>query len=158
MIRRQAGVSLLELVTVIAILAVCAGLAAWLWPSPLGPATAALRGLVLQGRLEAVARGEGVAVVYDAPQREYRLLHRPEAAGIADACSGGTILARLPLTDYRGVAAGTHAAFVWLPTGLGRTCAGGGVFNQTLVLSRGRLEGRVIVSRAGRVRSEVQVR
>ena len=155
----RAGLSLLEIVIVLAVLAILAGLVAWQWPSPLGPATGALRNLVSQGRLEAVVRNEPVAVVLDAALGEYQLRHAAGASALADVCMEGPVLARLPLSDFRGVRPGPfRAGIVWLPTGYGRTCTGGAVFNSTIQLSHGAQQGRVIVSRAGRVRTELYSR
>lgn len=150
------GMTLLEVIIVLAILGVCAGLAAWQWPSPLGPATAALRNLVLQGRLEAVTLGQSVAVVYDAASREFQIRRGPAETHLV--CPAGEVTNRLRLADFRGVAAAGASGLVWLPTGMGRTCTGTGVFNQTFVLQRGDQAGRVLVSRAGRVRSQVDFR
>ena len=158
--RSKSAFTLPELLIVIGLLAGTAFLVALNSPSPLGPASSALRGFISQARLEAVARNEPIAVVYDAVQGQYHQLHSPGASySPSELCSGGQILRRLDLDEYRGVSLGPPGnGLIWLPTGYGRTCLGGGAFNQTITLMRGGLEARIFVSRAGRVRSEVDLR
>jgi prepilin-type N-terminal cleavage/methylation domain-containing protein len=155
--RRDAGFSLLELLVVMAIMAAAAALVAGQQPSRLVPASNALRSLLIQGRLEAVSSGTPVVITFDPAEREYRLRHATSAGGLALLCEAPGASSLLRLADYRGVTqAGTFSGLIWLPTGSGRSCQGGGVYNQTLRLQQGSREARIIVSRAGRVRSEVE--
>lgn len=149
------GFSLLEVLIALAILALSTAYLFGLRFSAVAPATAALRAHLIQARFEAIRRDQPVAVVFDHLQGEF--LTRLDASQSGAICSDGEVLARLSLQEFRGVRVGDlpTPGLVWLPSGLGRTCQGGGVFNQTISLSDGRREGRVIVSRAGRVRSEV---
>ncbi len=158
--RTGSGFTLSELIIALSLLAGTALLVALNWPSPLGPASNALRGFMAQARLEAVARNEPIAVVYDASSGQYQQKHSPGSDYAAqELCSSGQVLRSLDLTEYRGVSLGAPGhGLIWLPTGYGRTCLGGGAFNQTITLMRGGLEARVFVSRAGRVRSEVELR
>lgn len=158
--RTPRGITLPELLVVLSILAGSALLAVVNWPSPLGPASHALRSFISQARLEAVARNEPIAVVYDALNGQY-LQRRSTGASYApsELCSSGEVLRRLDLHEYRGVTLGAPGnGLIWLPTGYGRTCLGGGAFNQTISLIRGKLEARIFVSRAGRLRTEVDLR
>lgn len=158
--RRPRGITLPELLIVLAVLAGSALVAAVSWPSPLGPASHALRSFISQARLEAVARNEPIAVVYDAVSNQY-LQRRSigESYLPAELCSSGEVIRTLDLREYRGVTLGAPGnGLIWLPTGYGRTCLGGGAFNQTISLIRGKLEARIFVSRAGRLRTEVDLR
>lgn len=149
------GLSLLEILIALAILSLSAVFLIDYRSKAVAPATAALRAHLIQARFEAIRRDQPVAVVFDHLQGEF--LTRLDASQSGAICSDGEVLARLSLQEFRGVRVGDlpTPGLVWLPSGLGRTCQGGGVFNQTISLSDGRREGRVIVSRAGRVRSEV---
>lgn len=156
----RAGFTLVELLIIIGLLAGLATLVAVNWPSPLGPASNALRGFINQARLEAVARNEPIAVLYDAGAGQYQQKHLTGASYSAtELCSSGEVLRSLDLSEYRGVTLGPPGnGLIWLPTGYGRTCLGGGAFNQTITLMRGGLEARIFVSRAGRLRTEVEMR
>lgn len=155
--RVSSGYTLTELLIVLAV----AGLfTAWFVgsrPSRVGNAVVALRSQVLQARFEAIERNAPVAVVYRGGENAFVTL--AGESGTVAACETGTELGRLEVTEFGGVAVASVPAggLVWLPSGSGRTCSGSGAFNQTIVLEDGRREGRVIVSRAGRVRSEVDL-
>jgi prepilin-type N-terminal cleavage/methylation domain-containing protein len=152
----SAGFSLLELLVVLACLAVAAMLVLGQQPPRLQAAAGALRSLLIQGRLEAVSRGTPVAITFDNAEREYQLRPAAAAGPLAQLCaSAAASTSTLRLDDYRGVSqAGTFKDMIWLPTGTGRDCQGAGVYTQTVRLQQGMREARVIVSRAGRVRSE----
>ena len=158
--RSRCGFTLVELVIVLSLLAATGLLVALNWPSPLGPASSALRNFVSQARLEAVARNEPIAVVFDAVTGQYQQRHALDGSyRPAELCGSGQVLRSLDLSDYRGVTLGPGGSgLIWLPTGYGRTCLGGGAFNQTIRLMHRGLEARIFVSRAGRVRSEVELR
>lgn len=158
--RKTAGLTVPELLIVIFLLAGTALVAVLNWPSPLGPASHALRSFINQARLEAVARNEPIAVVYDALSGQYQQKRSAAASYLPQQlCSSGEVLRSLDLTEYRGVSLGAPGnGLIWLPTGYGRTCLGSGAFNQTISLVRGGLEARIFVSRAGRLRTEVDVR
>ena len=70
--RKTAGLTVPELLIVIFLMAGTALVAVLNWPSPLGPASHALRSFINQARLEAVARNEPIAVVYDALSGQYQ--------------------------------------------------------------------------------------
>lgn len=156
--QRCPGYTLLELLVVLAILGFLAVWAHQARPSRVGEALVALRSQVLQARFEAIERNEAVAVVYGSAQRSFRTLATGEL-GLPDGCESGEVLRTVDLADFPGVAmaGGLERGLVWLPSGSGRTCSGGGVFNQTITLKDAVREGRVIVSRAGRVRSELEL-
>ena len=158
--KARAGFTLVELLIIIGLLAMLSAVVAVNWPSPLGPASNALRGFINQARLEAVARNEPIAVIYDASSGQYQQRHLSDGSWSAtELCSRGEVLRSLDLTEYRGVSLGPPGnGLIWLPTGYGRTCLGGGAFNQTITLMRGGLEARIFVSRAGRLRTEVEMR
>lgn len=125
-------------------------------PSRVAAAAVALRTQLMQARFVAIERNTPVAVVF----RDHETAFVTLAAGdlsIAEACEAGEELARLQLSEFQGVRVTSVPAkgVVWLPSGSGRTCSGGGAFNQTIALSDNVRPARIIVSRAGRVRSEV---
>lgn len=161
MMKARSGFTLVELLVIIGLLAALAAVVAVNWPSPLGPASNALRGFINQARLEAVARNEPIAVIYDASAGQYQQRHSSGGGSFSaiELCSSGEVLRTLDLSEYRGVSLGPPGnGLIWLPTGYGRTCLGGGAFNQTITLMRGGLEARIFVSRAGRLRTEVEMR
>src|SRR5690554_3517068 len=99
--RSRSAFTLPEILIVIGLLAGVSLLAALNWPSPLGPASSALRGFISQARLEAVARNEPIAVVYDTELGQYQQLHSPGASySPVELCSGGQVLRRLDLAEY----------------------------------------------------------
>lgn len=153
---RTAGYSLLELLLVLGLLGLFTAWALSARPSQVAAAVVALRTQVLQARFAAIERNQPVAVLYRDAEESFVTLVADSAA-IEDACLGGEELTRLRLQDFRGVGVKSAPAkgLVWLPSGTGRTCSGGGAFNQTIALADSVREGRVVVSRAGRVRSEV---
>jgi len=122
------GMSLVELLVVIAVLALCLSLAlAFARPSHALRAAEASRAAILWARANALWRGEAVSVT-----------ELPGGAGLVVRLEAG-----LP----RGI--------VWLPSGSGRTCDGGGVVSATLRLADARRRVAVVVSSLGRVRLEV---
>jgi prepilin-type N-terminal cleavage/methylation domain-containing protein len=155
----QAGFTLLEMLVVITCLALAGVMILAQQPARLVPASDALRSLLIQGRLQAVSHGIPTVITFDAALREYRLRH---AAGgtLAQLCdTAGTPGSSVRLADYRGVSqAGEFKGLIWLPTGSGRNCQGGGAYNLTVTLQQGRRQARIIVARGGRVRSEVELR
>lgn len=141
------------------VLALLALAVAWAFqsrPSRLSAAVVALRSQLLQARFEAIESNSPVAVVYREADDTFVTL---AAAGMAieDTCVSGEALMRLEVKAYRGVRVKSvpEKGLVWLPSGTGRTCSGAGAFNQTIALLDSAREARVIVSRAGRVRSEL---
>ena len=112
------------------------------------------------GQLFATLLRLAKAIVDAEPNGQYQQRHLPGASySASELCSGGQVLRSLDLSEYRGVTLGPPGnGLVWLPTGYGRTCLGGGAFNQTITLMRGGLEARIFVSRAGRLRTEVEMR
>ncbi len=153
--RRRAvdGFTLLELVLVLGIVAVGAGAAVGaLRPSSEMRAANALRALLTSARHEALLRGHAVAVV----QVPGGFVGRSQSGSEAQ-CGGGAELGRLSLADHQGVQvleSWPSGGLVWLPSGSGRTCAGGGVISSTVVLRGWRGSAAVVVSSLGRVRVE----
>lgn len=151
---RTTGLTLVELALVLGVLGVLAGAGAWL-VRPGGAAQAAqgARAFLLWARLEAIWTGRAVAVV---PARSPALSARSaEGDDVASAC-GGPELRSFELSRYGGVRVvdALRSGIVWLPRGGARSCLGGGVISDTMVLADGRRRLRVIVSSLGRVRVE----
>jgi Tfp pilus assembly protein FimT len=150
------GHTLLELLMVLGLLGMFTAWAMHARPSRVGAAAVALRTQLLQARFAAVERNAPVAVVYREEERSFVALAAGELT-LEDACLTGEELTRVNLRDFRGVTVESlpSKGIVWLPSGTGRTCGGGGAFNQTIGLADSVREARVVISRAGRVRSEV---
>jgi Tfp pilus assembly protein FimT len=154
--RARAGHTLLELLVVLGLMGLFTAWVVHARPSRVALAAVALRTQLLQARYAAIERNEPVAVVYRDEERAFLSLAGGEL-DLAAACESGEEIARLPLSEFprvRVTKVPTNGV-VWLPSGTGRTCTGGGAFNQTIALADPVREARVIVSRAGRVRSEV---
>lgn len=150
------GHTLLELLVVLALTGLFTLWALQARPSRVAAAVVALRSQMMQARFVAIERNTPVAVVFREGQASFFTLAAGELS-IAEACEAGEELVRLELSDFPGVRVDSvpSKGVVWLPSGNGRTCSGGGAFNQTIRLSDNVRSARVIVSRAGRVRSEV---
>ncbi len=150
----SAGFTLVELLVAIAVAGVALGigfLAAR--PSLEMRAAHAVRSLLLQARAQAVWTGASVAVVETAGGSALSM-RVPETPS---TCSGGRSLAGVRLSQFPGVRLvdGLRAGGVfWLPSGGGRSCAGGGVISDTLLLRGPRGSAAVVVSSLGRVRVE----
>lgn len=116
-------------------------------------AASAVRSLLLQARAVAIWSGASVAVVEDAGGSAFVA----REFGPATACTEGRALATLRLSDFPGVRLedGLRAGGIyWLPSGSGRSCAGGGVISDTVLLHGPRGAAAVVVSSLGRVRLE----
>lgn len=149
------GHTLLELLVALALVGLFGVWALQARPSRVAAAATALRNQFLQARYAAIERNAPVAVLF---RDDAFVTLASSDGGVAEACEAGEQLARLPLVDYPGVRVTSipSKGLVWLPSGSGRTCSGGGAFNQTIALTDPVREARVVVSRAGRVRSEVE--
>ena len=148
------GYTLVELLIVLALAGLFTTMYVGSRPGRLGGAVAALRSQVAAARFEAIQRNVPVAVVLRGAQDSFVTL---ASTGFGSVCEEGVEVAQLDLGEFPGVEAESvpPGGLVWLPSGSGRTCGGSGAFNQTIVLSEGKRTGRVIVSRAGRIRSEL---
>ena len=152
------GWSILEILVVLAILAIVFALGmAVLRPPPSRHAAVQLAGALTTARLRALAGGAPTALVVAADGRSWERRVGAPSSDAATTCGAGVVDDRLDLTPtFPGVvvASGAEAGIVWFPTGWGRTCAGGAVFNRRIVLSGPRANHAVVVSSAGRVRWE----
>lgn len=147
------GLSLVEVLVLLAVLGIVAAISfAAVRPSFELRAARAVRSMILQARAEAMWTGSPVAVI-----------ELPDGRGfVADrlalpACADGKTITTLHLAEFPGVRLvdGLRTGgLYWLPTGGGRTCSGGGVISDTLVLGGPRGSAAVIVSSLGRVRLE----
>jgi len=148
------GFTLLELLLIVAIagLALLGGLRL---AAPAGEMGAALRlkSVILWARSEAIWRGAPVSVSAGPGGTGFEV--RRINAGEAAACGAGELLTTLGLSDFPGVRVASgfpSGGLIWLPSGGGRACSGGGVISATVVL-RGYLgSAEVVVSSLGRVR------
>jgi len=145
---------MLELVIALALLATLASLAyAFGRPSHAARAARTVRAAILWARTEAMWRGLPVSITELADRSGFLV---SAATDLERPCEGGTELTRVRLSEHPGVrlAAGLARGLVWLPSGSGRSCGGGGVISGTIELTDGRTGVRVIVSALGRVRLE----
>lgn len=148
------GATLAELLVVLAVLGLLASVAlAVSRPSHTTRAARAMRSALLFGRAEALWRGSAVTVT-ELPGGSGLVVRA--AASEAAPCDGGTELFRASLSEHPGVrlSQGLPRGIVWLPSGSGRSCSGGGVISATLELTDGRYTVAVVVSALGRARLE----
>lgn len=151
---RAAGLALLELIVVLALLALLVSFAFALGrPSHARRAASAMRTAILWARTEAMWGGVAVSVTEATSGQGVVVRTAPDPA---NPCAAGTVLTRVLLAEFPGVRleAGLPRGLVWLPSGSGRSCAGGGVISGTMVLADGRASVRLIISALGRVRLE----
>jgi Tfp pilus assembly protein FimT len=115
-----------------------------------------VKALLLAARFEAVKRDAPVAVVWQPLASAFVMRVDPLADSLAALCRGGAVLERVRSKVYGRVSVTRRLSddLVWLPTGMARTCQGGGVFNGTIVLEDSWAAHKVVISRAGRVRTE----
>lgn len=139
---------------VLAVLGVLLSLAhAFARGSPVLRAARSVRSAVLWARTEALWRGAPVAVT-ELPGAAGLLVSL--AADPGSPCAGGARLTNVAFSEHPGVrfTVGLPRGLVWLPSGSGRSCSGGGVISATMELTDGRRVARVVVSALGRVRLE----
>lgn len=149
------GATLVELLLVLALLALFLSLAlAFARPSHAVRAGEALRSTLVWARATAIWLGESVTVT-ELPDGAGFVVRTADVAG--PPCAAGRELSRVRLADHPGVRleAGLPRGLVWLPSGSGRSCAGGGVISGTVRLADQRRSVAVVVSSLGRVRLEV---
>jgi prepilin-type N-terminal cleavage/methylation domain-containing protein len=150
---RQAAFSLLEMLVVMAVLAVTFGFASFaVRPSSAQVYATSLRNLVLQSRFEAIRRNEPVVVGWDASAREFVV----RTAGATDWCDGsGSELRRSNAADVGRLAITTtvtgSASLVWVPSGQARTCARASFPEAFAAIDDGRSVRRLVIAAAGRV-------
>ena len=154
--RSRRGLTLVEILIVLAILGVLLSLTAFLVPAPSATVFARdAQSLYQQARLEAVKRNRPVAVVWDADLG--RLEARVDSASttVAAACTGDTVVRSLTPAGYGGrltiTADFAHDGAVWLPSTLMRGCAGPATELQSLTVASTRRTVDVDVSTTGEV-------
>jgi len=145
--RRPAAVSLVELLVVLAVLALIAGLTFGAVRVGSAQRTARLYlRTVHAARLDAVA-GRPAAVRW-----------RPEAAAFevrrgADPCAAAVARTLVPEAGV-AVTRWLRAGVAWLPDGTGRSCDGGGVYGGRVRFEDRRTAWDVVVASTGRLRLE----
>jgi len=151
--RYRHGFSILELLIVVAILAVALGLGTTMWRAPSSQVFASsLRNLVLQARFEAIRRNEPVVVAWDADAREFVV----RAGGGGAWCTNmGAELGRSNAADIGRVVVTTsvtgNGSLVWVPSGQARSCSGAAFAEDFADIDDGRMTRRVVIGAAGRV-------
>src|SRR5690606_38610410 len=137
---RRHGFTLIEVLVCLAVLGSLAAVGlAFARPAGDMRAATALKALLLWARAEALWQGAAVSVS-EAPGGTAFEVRRLAAAGASDAGSGGAadcttgeVIGRLGLSEHPGVRVATgfgpRGGLLWLPTGSGRSCSGGGVIS-----------------------------
>ncbi|HLU83574.1 MAG TPA: GspH/FimT family protein [Trueperaceae bacterium] len=153
---RQSGFTLIELLVCLAVIGSVAGIGlSFARPANDLRAATALKSLLLWSRSEAMWQGSSVSVTELPLGTGYQV--RRLSAGSSD-CHSGEVISRLLLVEHAGVSLaggfGSREGLLWLPTGSGRSCDGGGVISATITLQSLTSSSRVIVSSMGRVRVE----
>lgn len=153
---RRSGLSLLEVLIVIAVLATTLGLGATLFRAPSSQVYASsLRNLVLQARFEAIRRNEPVVVAWDADVQEFVV----RASGSGAWCTSmGAELNRSNAADIGRLTVTTSVtgdgSLVWVPSGQARSCSGAAFARSFADIDDGRMVRRVVIGTAGRVEVE----
>ena len=155
--KRRSGFTLLEVIAVVAMLAVVFGFAGVRFAAPSSRVVSAeFSNVIQQARFEAVRANRGVAVVWleDARQLVTRVQSAADAALICGNTDGQVIVA--DFTRYPRVEVdpdlGTEQALVWLPNGQARTCSLAPLPRQQIAtVSDGREQYRILISVTGRV-------
>lgn len=154
--RDRRAVTILELVVVLAIVGILAGLiGALARPAAELRAANAVKNVLLFARAQALWQGVAVAVTQLPLGGGLLVSALPEGEPPTCGSPGGSALNRLLLSDYAGVrftAGLPGGGLLWLPSGSGRRCDGGGVISSTLRLSSLTGAAEVVVSSLGRVR------
>lgn len=151
------GLSLLELVVVLGIIGVLAAIGfTLLRPHAARHAAIALASELTAARLRALASGAPTALQLSDDQRQVVRTTGSPWDDAPTTCADGQEEGRVDLGRYPRVTvtSGLAAGIVWFPTGWGRTCDGGGVYNGRIVVTGARSSYAVVVSSAGRVRWE----
>jgi prepilin-type N-terminal cleavage/methylation domain-containing protein len=132
--RRRAGVSLIEIIVVIAIIGILASIGVARIAAPNARVFANdVKALLEEARYEAVRRNTPVAVTWNAVTSTFTTQAQLSTAFTFDTntCSSGTVIRAHDASQYRGVTVsgsgaftGAAAGIVWMPRGLVRTCTG----------------------------------
>lgn len=149
------GFTLLEVVVAVALAACAVAGAAALRPGAAFQAADAVRAFLLWGHLEAMWRGEPVAIT---PLVAGGIVARAGRAGDPVAACQAPVLRALRMRRFGRVTIESRLrdGMVWLPSGGARSCDGGGVISGRVVLRDGRRSVDVIVSSLGRMRVEAE--
>lgn len=150
MARRGDGFTLLELLVVLAVVAIASATALRVGrPSGAHQAASAAQALMAWSRLGALRSGSGAWLRATAQGLEVR-----SASGASGACAGGSLLRRVRWSDFGSVRVEQplRSGILWRSDGLTLSCAGGGVISGRLLLTDGRSRFAVVVSSLGRVR------
>lgn len=144
---------MLELLVVLAVIGVIAA-AGWraVHPGAVALAAQGVRGFLRWGRLEAMWSGRVVAIVPTGPGAlSARVSDRVEEACLAPA------FRTFQMDPYGAVRVDRQfrSGIIWLPSGGARSCAGGGVISDRMILAGNGQRASVLVSSLGRVRVEV---
>jgi prepilin-type N-terminal cleavage/methylation domain-containing protein len=158
--RRRAGVSLIEIIVVIAIIGILASLGFARINAPDARLFANdVKALLEQARYEAVRQHTPIAVVWTGAAFETRRQPPTTASGAGfdgTTCTAPNINIRTyNATSYRGITVSgglVDGGIVWLPSGLIRTCTGADLSGAlTTTIFDGRTTHTVVISPAGAV-------
>lgn len=158
MARRLAGMSMIEVLIVIAVLGILMGIGV----SRISPPSSRLlsndiKSMLYQSRYEAVKRNQPVAFVWDAQSQTFQVRLDEASSDVADQCDGERVLVTKPVADYPRVSVTVDMAtngVVWLPSGQGRTCAGAPMVAGQIRVTSGEKEKVVSFTLGGKVSIE----
>lgn len=132
---QRAGLSLVELLVVLAVISLVGGWSLWRPSASLAVDARSLARSITLARARAAAGGTPVTVLGATCD--------PVPRGVLDGVT-------------RAVVTGPSRGLMFTPDGLPRTCDGGGVGNTTILLTHRERQAAVIVSSLGRVRWEMR--
>jgi prepilin-type N-terminal cleavage/methylation domain-containing protein len=150
------GLSLVEILIVLAILGIFLTLGFTLRSPSARVYANDLRGMIQQGKFEAIKRNRAVAIVWNATDQQFEMKVINDDGSFANPSCSSTdvILVRIKaLNEYQGLSLTTNMAgsgLIWTPAGLARPCTGS-VLASTTTVTQGSTNINVLVSNAGAV-------
>lgn len=157
--RRSPGVTVLEMLLIIAILGILMAIAAPMLQPPAASLFANdLRITIQQARHEAIRRNRPVAVVWNVANQSFTTRVNEVSPRLEDACTGPTVLRTRSAATYPGLTVssgfGNGEGIVWLPNGQGRRCDGTALIAVSTQISDGRTTRTVTTNMTGMVTIE----
>jgi Tfp pilus assembly protein FimT len=157
--RRSPGVTVLEMLLIIAILGILMAITAPLLQPPAASLFANdLRIAIQQARHEAIRRNRPVAIVWNTADQSFTTRINQANPSLAAACTGPTVLNTRSAATYPRLSVtsefGNGEGIVWLPNGQGRRCDGTALIAVSTQISDGRTTRTVTTNMTGMVTIE----